>query len=215
MRSLSVPSNEGVRKLETGLLPALGVRVAGRLRVQSRFIGLRLSYQSSVHARATDQVGDRSLSPSEVAIRSHHFESGLLPGLLLSSTPNAGSLALFVGYGVRAFGTTEVLRVPRFTLHGPVLRLELVLPLASRLRLRLAPEAQLIVSMTRALRDLALLPASALSIGGEADLQVRVSPSWAVQVSYREAHVRTTGIEGKSFADAERYVLLEGTYQVE
>jgi len=215
MRSIEVPSSEGLRKLETGLIPVAGIRVAGRFRDGSHFLGLRLSYQSGVHTRAIDDVGDHSLVASEVAIRSHRFEGGLLPGLILSRERSAGSLALFAGYGLRAFGSVEVVRVPRFTLHGPVLRLELTLPLVDWLRLRLAPEAQLVLSMSEALRNLANLPTTAFGFGGEADLQARWSPTWSAQISYRESHVRATGLEARQFTDAERYLLLELTYQVE
>jgi hypothetical protein len=214
-RRIDLPSSEGWRRVDTGLAPTLSLRVASRWRDGAHFLGVRLSYMTGIHGRATDQVGDPGLAPSQVAIRSHRFEGGLLPGLVLSDARNAGTIALFAGYGVRAFGSVEVLRVPRFSLHGPLVRLELALPLVHWLRLRLAPEAQLITSLSRDLRLLAALPSTAFSIGGEVDLQARWSAAWSLQLSYREAHVAATGVEGKRFEDIERYLLLELAYQVE
>lgn len=209
-RTLSVPANDGPRKLATGLAPALSVRIAARVQDEAHFLGLRLSYQTSVGLHATDTVPDASTLPSETHIRSHRFEGGLAPGLFLGRSPNSAALSLFAGYGLRALASVAELRIPRFTLHGPVARLELDVPLlAGRLSFRLAPEVQFIVGMTQQLRTLAGLGTTAFAIGGEASLRLQLTGPWAARLCYREAHARSAGIEGRAFEDVERYVTLE------
>ena len=214
-RRLEVPSSEGPRHLDTGLEPALLLRLAGRYRSDTRFLGLSLAYASSVHARVSDLVGDHSVVPSEVAIRSHRFEAGLAPGLYLSSRPRAASLSLLAGYAVRAFGSVEVLRIPRFSLHGPLVRLAFEVPLLDGLSLRIAPEAQLVASISEGLRALAGLPRGALGLGAEVALQLRLQRAWHAALQYREAHVRATGLERAHFQDIERYLVLMLVYQVQ
>lgn len=214
-RSLTVPSNEGTRTLDPGLTPALHLGLSGRYRSERRNIGLHLTYQSSAHARTRDAVGDGSLVPSEAAIRSHRFEAGVMPGLFLSAADDAASIALFAGYAVRAFGSVEVLRIPRFSLHGPVLRVELRIPILPWLALRASPEGQLVLGISQELRALSGLPRTLLGFGGEVALEVRVHHGWVAALLYREAHLVAHGIESRTFTDAERYIVLELAYRIE
>ena len=208
MREQQVPSFEGVRSLSSGLTPAMQLSLCGRWRADTRHLDLLRSYQSSVHARARDRAGDPMLMASEASIRSHRFEAGLKPGLALSRASLPAELGLFLGYAVRAFGSVETLRIPRFSLHGPLLRAELRLPLASWLRLSLAPEAQLVISMSHDLRELAGLPRSTWGLGAQAALEASLSSAWTLGLSYRESHVRATGSEGRLWQDVERYALV-------
>lgn len=213
-RTLSIPANDGPRKLDTGLAPALSIRLAARVQNTAHFLGLSLNYQTSVGLHATDTVPDASTLPSETHIRSHRFEGGLAPGLFFSRSPNSAALSLFVGYGLRSLQSIAELRIPRFTLHGPVARLELDVPLLDgRLSVRLAPEVQFIVGMTEQLRALAGLGTTGFAFGGEASVQLQLIGPWASRLCYREAHARSTGLEGRAFEDIERYVTLELSFQ--
>jgi hypothetical protein len=209
-RTLELPAPDGPRSLATGLAPALSIRLAGRVQNSSRFLGWRLSYQSSVGLHATNTVPDVSLTPSETHIRSHRFEAGVAPGLFLSRSPDSVALSLFAGYGLRALASVAELRIPRFTLHGPVARLELDVPLfAGRLSVRLAPDVQWLVGMTHQLRTLSGIDGAAIALGGEASMRLHLIGAWAARLCYREAHVRSTGLDGRAFEDIERYLTLE------
>lgn len=209
-RTLRVPANDGPRNLATGLAPALSIRIAARIQNAARFLSLRLSYQTSLGVHASETIPDASILPSDTHIRSHRFEGGLAPGLFFSPARDSVALSLFVGYGLRALASVAELRIPRFTLHGPVARLELDVPLfAGRLSLRLAPEVQLLVGMTQQLRALAGLSTTAFAIGGEASVRLQLGGPVAARLCYREAHARSTGLEGRAFEDIERYVTLE------
>jgi hypothetical protein len=118
-------------------------------------------------------------------------------------------LGIFAGYGVRALATVAVLRVPRFSLHGPVLRVEVDVPLrAANMRLRLGPEGQWISGISRALLDSSGLSQPAFALGGFLQLQLPVAERFALQLEYRESHafLRARGVP--SFSDVERYLLL-------
>jgi hypothetical protein len=213
-RTIRVPAGDGPRALATGLVPALAVRVYGRLQDASRFLGLRLSYQTSLGVHAAQTVPDLSLIASETHIRSHRFEAGLVPGMFLGDSPNSAALSLFVGYGLRALASVAEIRVPRFTLHGPLARIEVELPLiAGRLSLRFAPELQVVVGMTQQLRAAAGLGSTALAFGGEASARLQLAGPFAARLCYREAHARSTGHEGHVFEDIERYLTLELSFR--
>jgi hypothetical protein len=215
-RTIHVPATDGSRSLVTGLVPALAVRIYGRLQDASRFLGVRLSYQTSIGVSAAQTVPDLSLIASETHIRSHRFEGGLVPGLFLGHSDDSPALSLFVGYGLRALGSIAEIRIPRFTLHGPLARLEFELPLlAGRVSLRLAPELQLIAGMTQQLRASAGLGSTALAFGGEASVRVQVSGPFAARLCYREAHARAAALAGQVFEDIERYLTLELSYRYE
>lgn len=209
-RTLRVPANDGPRNLAIGLAPALSIRVAARIQNAARFLSLRLSYQTSLGVHASETIPDASILPSATHVRSHRFEGGLAPGLFFSQARDSVALSMFVGYGLRALASVAELRIPRFTLHGPVARLELDVPLlAGRLSVRLAPEVQLLVGMTQQLRALAGLGTTAFAIGGEASVRLQLGSPVAARLCYREAHARSAGLEGRAFDDIERYVMLE------
>ena len=215
MRELEVPSFEGPRNLSSGIMPAVQLSLLGRWGDQTQHLAAHMRYQSSVHARVSDQIGDQTTLPSAVSIRSHAFEAGLQPGLALSHASRPAELDLLLGYAVRAFSTVEVLRIPAFSVHGPLLRAQLRLPLSSWLTLSLAPEAQLVLGMSRALRELAGLPRSTWGLGAEAALDLNIHSAWTAGLYFRESHVRALSSEGKRWQDVERYVLVRLSYQVE
>jgi hypothetical protein len=177
-------------------------------------LGVALAYQSTLAASGTQEHSDPRLPPLTTSIRSSHLEGGVSPGIHLSSGADGASLALFAGYGVRALATVEELQMPRFSLHGPVLRIELELALASNsIVLRIAPEAQYIVSLSRDLRRTGVVDSRGVALGGEASVRLRLA-SWAsAQIAYRESHASSKTAFDASFTDVERYLLLSGVFR--
>ena len=208
-RVIEAPSAEGPRELSLGPLPALMLGMDGAAHVGDWVLGLRLDYRTSVLGRVVDADGGAGAAASKTAVRSHHFEAGLWAGLQIGAREHPVTLALFAGYGVRALGTVAVLRVPRFALHGPVLQVELELPLhAANMRLRLGPEVQWISGISRALLDISALTQPAFALGGFLQLQLPVDVRFALHLEYGESHAFAGSRGVSSFSDVERYLLL-------
>lgn len=204
-RNITLPTIAGLATLDTGMLPSLAIQV-GALAPGDAFFGVTFGYQSSLGAEASQAASDPLKPALSTSIQSHHFEGGVLGGFHFGG-PESATLALFAGYGVRALASVVELRVPRFSLHGPVARIELELPLgAPWIALRLAPEMQLVLAMSEELHTLGV-GSPIWAFGGEAGLRLRVSPRIALQLSFREAHAVVTSIYGGSFEDVERYGL--------
>jgi hypothetical protein len=214
-RVVELPTAEAARQLDFGPAAAAQLGIDAQLRRGRWQLGLGLRYRTSLAGRVSDDAAGPGANTSSHVVRSHAFEAGLRPGWFFGDAPNAAALRLFAGYSVRAFGSVAPLRVPRYSLHGPVLRLELVLPLpAAHMRLRLAPEAQWLASMTQELRNLAGITQSALALGAEAELSLPISDVLSLHLDYRESHAFAVARLAQSFSDVERYLLLAASYRV-
>jgi hypothetical protein len=200
---------DGQRKLDTGFVPALHLALAARFGDRT-FFGFSMAYQSSVWA-AVAQSAPNPRSPAlSTTIQSHRLSVGILPGLRLGDAPDSSSLALFLGYGVRAFASIVELLVPRYTLHGPVARLDFELPLfAAKLVLRVAPEVQLIVSQTNDLRQAARTQSTGFALGAEASVRFYVADWIALALSYRESHASVSSAWTSPFEDVERFAVID------
>lgn len=214
-RVVDVPNAEGPRQLDLGPAPAAMLGIDGGLQRGHWLLGLGLRYRTSLAARVNDVQAGAGAAASQNAVRSHQFEAGLRPGWSFGQTSHAAQVALFAGYQLRAFSSVAVLRVPRFTLHGPLARLELEFPLKVGLRLRIAPEVQWIASITRELEDIAQITQSGLALGGEAQLSLPLGESFDLCLHYRESHAMAQTRSAQRFSDVERYLLLEVAYRVE
>lgn len=206
-RGIKLPTISGLTRFETGILPSLALQLG----VQSTgdpFYAVTLNYQSSLGAEAIQAASDPQKPALSTSIHSHHFDAGVSGGLRLGAGPESASLGLFVGYGVRALATVIELRIPRYSLHGPVARLEFELPLGTpRVVLRLAPEAQWIVFISRDLENFGVA-GPIWAFGGEASLRVNVLSRVSLQVAFRESHAIVASPYGASFEDVERFGLL-------
>jgi hypothetical protein len=213
-RSMQVPSSSGPQKLDTGLVPALDLHLGARVRNQSFFFGGWVGYQTSIGAEGTQAAPGPQDKPLTTDIRTHRFEIGVLPGVRLSSNPNGATLGAFLAYGLRAFASISELGIPRYTLHGPLLRIEFELPLGDGVfTLRIAPEAQLIVSVSRDLRMLGNLSDGGLALGGEASARVRVV-DWAwLGLTYRESHASANSALKDSLSDVERWMFVDAVFR--
>jgi hypothetical protein len=189
--------------------------IDGEARTGAWVLGLGLAYRTSVLGRVVDADAGAGAAMSKTAVRSHNFEAGLRAGLQLGPREHAVMLGLFAGYDVRALATVAVLRIPRFTLHGPVLRLEIELPLrAARMRMRLGPEAQWISGISRALLDRSGLTQPAFALAGFLQLQLPVSESFGLLLDYRESHAFAASRSVRAFSDVERYLLLAASLRL-
>jgi hypothetical protein len=208
-RLIEFGGREGTRRLDTGWIPALSLGTGVQLSQGDWQLSAAVHYQTSLHATGVQYTPDPASPALTTPLRTHRVELGLQPGLRLGAS---ASVALFVGYGLRALASVAELRVPRYTLHGPVLRPELELSMfEGRLRLRIAPEAGLIVSMTRDLRRESGNGPPAYSLGGQASLSYRLAAWLTIALNYREAHAWAKRPTAERFSDVERFGLLDGS----
>jgi hypothetical protein len=209
-RSISMPSEQGRIRLASSIAPAIDVRAAARLEFEPWFVRLRAGYQSSLGLHADDRLRLAVAGQASSAVRSHRFEGGVAPGIWLSGRPGSAALSLYLGYGLRAFSSVAPLVLPRFTLQGPLIRLELELPLiAQRLWFQLAPEVHIISAYSSDLSRAAHVFGPGVAFGGEAGLVLRLLPRVAIKLSYRESHasVAANSLAYAGFEDSERYLL--------
>lgn len=215
-RLVDVPNEEGPRRLDLGPTPAVVLGIDAGLPYDAWRLGSSLSYRTSLRGRVADVRAGPGASATRTAVRSHELEAGLRAGRAWGHAHNRFMLALFAGYNVRAFSSVAVLRVPRFTLHGPVARVELDLPLTvGHIRLRLAPEVQWLASISRALADVAGLPQRGLALGAQLRLSVALSQRWGAALDYRESHALARSRSSQLLSDVARYLLLEITLRVD
>ena len=213
-RSVDLPTTGGTQVLDTGFVPAYELRIAGRVFDQHWFIGGALAYQSSLGAQGTQAAPGPADEALSTPIRTHRYEVGVVPGARFTDSPDAVSLALFAGYGLRGFASVVKLNVPRYTLQGPLARLELEVPLSSRtFVLRIAPEVQYILSISRDLRVAGTVQDGGLAWGGEAALAVHAASWLSVQLAYRESHATASTGFSDDFTDVERFLLLDAVLQ--
>jgi hypothetical protein len=204
-RSVHVPTGVGEQRLDSGFFPALDLALSGDAQLgEHALFGASAHYQTSLglHALALPPASvDQSTS-----LRSHRVELGLTPGYRFSSATSSVSIRLFAGWWLRGLRSVVDTRVPSNTLHGPVLRPELRIPIAGDgVVLRFAPELSIIVGATAALRDLASAQRVGLAFGAEVALELRVASSVRLLVAYRESRATLATAWSSSFSDHERF----------
>jgi hypothetical protein len=210
-RSIEAPTISGLAKLETGFLPAVGLQFHVRSLGTRLFYDVALAYQSSLGAQATQAASDPQKPALLTSIHTHRFDAGVTTGVFLGDGPDSATLGLFLGYGVQALASVVELRVPRFSLHGPLARVALELPLGTpHLVLRLAPEVQYVLSVSNDLRAVSglTLGGPVWTLGGEVSLSVLFTARFGIQLAYREAHTAVASVYGSFFEDIERFGLL-------
>lgn len=208
-RLVEVPAEDGTRRLDTGWVPAVGLEVRTSLRDERLSLDIAARYQTSLHTFGVQHTTDPNSQVLSLPIRSHRFEMGVTPGWRFGDDARALGAGIFVGYGVRALGSVAELQVPRFTEHGPLLRLELDIPVVGEIvRLRIAPEASALVSITKEVRRLGATSAFGVALGGEARVTVKLADWLHVALDYRESHLLLSSSRAGKVEDVERYVLL-------
>ena len=210
-RRITAPTISGLATIDTGFLPAVGLQLQLRSYGAAMFYDVGVTYQSSLGAEATQAPADPTKPALVTSIHTHRLDAGVTAGWFLGDSPESSTLGMSVGYGVRALASVVELRVPRFSLHGPVARAELDLQLGTpHLRLRLAPEVQWVLSASQDLRNRSglSLPGPFWAFGGEISLHVLFTSRIGAQLSYRQAQTSIASVYGSAFEDVERFALL-------
>jgi hypothetical protein len=208
-RLIEVPAQNGLRRLDTGWVPAVALELRAAFGSVHAWMEFAAHYETSLHTFGSQHATDPSSQLLQTPIRSHRFEIGVMPSLRFGSSEAGLAAGVFLGYGLRAFASVAELQMPRFTEHGPLLRLELDIPIVGNaVRLRIAPEASALVSISRAVRRIGATDGFGFAVGGEASLRVRLAEWLRLALEYRESHVFLQSSRPDPFADIERYVLL-------
>jgi len=203
-RDVLVPSREGDRALESGVFPALGIRLEGGGPVGARgLFAIRFHYQTSLGLKASESPA--AGSGKETPLRAHHVQVGVVPGLRLGGAAHPVSLHLFAGWGLRGLRAITEIGIPQYMLHGPVVRPELHVPFSEAAELRVAPEVQAIIGISDDLRQLADTASTGLAWGGEISLSVALAQSLRLHLDYRESHARIGSAWGNALTDTERF----------
>jgi hypothetical protein len=169
-------------------------------------LGFAARYQTSLGLQAEETpAGGVSKTTS---LRSHHVQVGIVPGLRFAESADAVTLDLLLGWEVRGLRAVVKLSTPGFTLHGPLLRAELAIPIARLFELRLAPELVYIAGVTQELRELGKFRGGGFGLGGELTLGVSATRWLGFELGYRESHISAPSFFSQAFSDRERFVTL-------
>jgi hypothetical protein len=207
-RVLRFSAADADRVLDTGFVPALGVQLGASFGDEWS-LDVRFAYRSSVFATAHQSSPDEVAPPLETTIQTHELIAGLGPTLHLGDEDDP-AFSLLVAYGIRAFGSVVELRIPRFSLHGPLARLEAELPLGSRrFVLYVGPELQWIVSLTSAARESARTERWGTALGFEARVCAYLLDNLALELAYRESHAKLSSAADSAFRDVERFAFVD------
>lgn len=205
-RDVWLPTQLGVRKLDTGMFPALDVLLAADGGLGARgLLGARFHYQTSVGSEAVETPAGGVEKRS--TLRANRVEAGLTPGLRFGDSERSVSLRFFAGWSFRGLRSVVDMSIPNYTLHGPVLRPELRIPLAHGvLELRLAPEAQLIAGVTSEFRKAGATAGTGVAYAAELSVSARLSRVLLASLSYREAHALLSTPWSDKVSDVERFI---------
>jgi hypothetical protein len=205
-RSFVRPTIEGMQELPDAVFPALDLALRVHAWPADAFsLAVLLRYQTSLGL--TIEERPPFALRNRVDARAERAELSVAPTFRLGSSAAAPALAFPVGFGLRSFWPdVHEMMTPGYTLLGPQLRAELVLPLGDVLALRVGPELQVIIAIDESIRAEGV-ERSGLAYGGEAVLQLRLGRVFAVELTYRESHavVASFWTGRDDFEDVERF----------
>jgi hypothetical protein len=208
-RAFERPTLTGAQRMGTTVVPALDGGVRATAWPKAAFsLGVLVHYQTSLGMSTREQPP--FALDNEVGVRSEHVELSAAPTFRLGEDSGGLALAFPIGFTLRTFWPeVHHLMTPGYSLGGPLLRAELVVPLRDVVVLRIGPEFQWIVMIDHVLTDDGMA-SQAVGIGGEATLAFHLTPVFGLLLHYRESHILapndTEG--GQSFSDVERYLTL-------
>jgi hypothetical protein len=204
-RSARLPTRLGERRLDTGLFPALDTSLSADAPFGSHgLLGAHFHYQTSVGLQAAESPPAGTGKAS--SLRAHHVEFGLTPGYRFTTSASSVSLRVFAGWALRGLRSVVESGLPPYTLHGPLLRPELRIPIADgALVLRFAPELLVITGVTAELRRLGSTSSSGLAFGGEAALDLRLHRIIYLVLTYRESRAALATLWSANLTDTERF----------
>ena len=202
------PTLLGPQRLADALFPAVDVGLAVQLWPADAFsLGLRVAYQSSLGLEVEEPTP--FAIPGKLAARAERVEFSIAPTFRLGDASDSLALAFPIGFGMRTFWPeAREFRTPGYSLAGPQLRVELIVPFSDALRLRLGPEVIWVVALDQTLQDNGVA-SQAVGVGGEAALSLQLGSVIGLELCYRESHAfASTTRTSASFEDVERFVTL-------
>jgi hypothetical protein len=205
-RSFSRPTSEGVQRLPDAVFPAVDVALRVHAWPRDGFsLGISLRYQSSLGLTIEEQPP--FALRNRVDARAERVELSVAPTFRLGDASAAPALAFPIGFTLRSlWPEVHEMMTPGYSLIGPHLRAELVLPLGDVLVLRVGPELQVIIAIDESIRAEGV-GRSGVAYGGEALLQLRLGAVFALELTYRESHafVPSAFVSRADFEDVERF----------
>lgn len=202
-RSVTLPFQAGTRLLDVGPFLVVDAAVRARLLLSDAFqFAVAVRYYTSVGltAESTPAAGVSQATP----LRSQRLEVTTGASFRLGTGETIPWLALHVGYAGHDLRSLVEITMPRYTVSGPLARLDLRAIIADgRVTLWAMPEGQWIASVDDSLTRLHVDRAG-FAIGGELGLSVRINEQFLFEASYREAHTFLGTPEQDGFQDLDR-----------
>lgn len=187
VRSIDLPRDGLVYEVRSGVFPAVELGFGLDYDASEAWtVGLLLRYQTSLGLVLRERRTDGSEQTRDT--RSSRLEAGLSTTVRFGAGPFGIGGAL--GYAIVNLHPQGHLLTPAFHLGGPFARLSLAFGfLDNRLRLRVGPEAHLVVQVGDELLEVTSLRGSTagMGLGGEASLELDVAPL-TFGLTYRELH---------------------------
>lgn len=205
-RSMRRPVSGGSQSLDTSVFPAAEVGLRAQFWPNASFsLAFLLSYQTSLGLT----VEERPLFAlsNEIGARADHSEFSVAPVFKLGESSQAPRLAIPVGASLRNFWpeVTEYM-TPRYSLFGPMARVELWFSLGERAQLRVGPEVHWLAYISSELKDDGVA-SHGFALGGEVRFAYQLSDHFALELNLRQSNAFASSVEGESsFSDVERFV---------
>lgn len=202
-RSVTLPFQAGTRLLDVGPFVTVDAAVRARLLLADAFqFAVAIRYYTSVglSAESTPAAGLAQATP----LRSQRLEFVVGPSFRLGTGETIPWLALQLGYAGHDLRSLVEITMPRYTVSGPLARVDLRAIIADgRVTLWAMPEGQWIAAVDDSLTRLHV-DRSGFAIGGEVGVSVRINDQFLFEASYREAHTFLGTPEQDGFHDLER-----------
>lgn len=205
-----VPTHDGIRGLDTGFAPGLEIGLATEGVLGGHFVlSGSITYRTVLGAKVSSVLDDGT--SVNASISSQSIMAGIAPGYRFEG-PGSADLRLFLGFAYRTLSPSDG-ALPGSTILGPVLRPELRLPIAGGvLTLRIAPELLFALAPQAKLAHYVTgLSSFGIGVGGEANLDVRISKQFYIGVEFRESRVNVSTSWGPNFFELERFIALKLT----
>ena len=200
-RGFSRPTALGEQSLSSQVLPAAEVGLDVIAWPEDDFaLAFQLRYQTLLWFVVTEKPP--FALPNEVDARSERVELSITPSWKLGPV----RLDVPLGATIRTFWpNVHALMTPGYSLIGPHARLMLAARIAGPISVRLGPELQWIMLIDDSLTSTGV-NSQGVAIGGEAAVELALSDTWALGLTYRESHALVGSTRSVSFEDIERFL---------
>ena len=207
-RSFLRPTTLGAQRLNDVLFPAVDVGLALHAWPDDSFsLGVLLRYQSSLGL----EIDERPLFglPTSLDVRAERIEVSVAPTFRLGDSSTSVALGFPLGFAMRTFWPeANEFRTPGYSLAGPQLRAELIIPFSESFGLRLGPELIWALAIDDSITSQGVA-SQAIAIGGEAALHLQLGAVLGIELCYRESHAfASTTVTTALFEDVERFAVV-------